>query len=181
MVEEAEVVTAGATAQFFNSTSGLANVVMKSGGNKFSGEASLYYTNKGLSQIHLPEPDLQALNLAKPSIPIFALDSSLAVGGPVIKDKLWFMGEFRYIGSKNTGDFRPTVINGKAYDNYDRPFPNYIGFLKFSAQLSDNIRASMMGHFSEQDVPYYYSGWNVTNEANLHNKPIRFNYGATVS
>ena len=181
MVEEAEVVTAGAAAQFFNSTSGLANVVMKSGGNKFSGEASLYYTNKDLVQIHLPEPDLQALKLAKPSIPIFSLDSSLAVGGPVIKDKLWFMGEFRYIGSKNTGDFRPTVINGKAYNNYDRPFPNYVGFLKFSAQLSDNIRASIMGHFSEQDVPYYYSGWNVTNEANLHNKPIRFNYGATVS
>lgn len=38
-----------------------------------------------------------------------------------------------------------------------------------------------MGHFSEQDVPYYYTGWQLTDEANLHNKPIRFNYGGTVS
>jgi hypothetical protein len=181
MVEEAEIVTAGATAQFFASTSGLSNILMKSGGNKFSGEASLYYTSKGLSQIHLPEPDLQALNLAKPSVPVYAYDAALALGGPVIKDKLWFMGELRYVRSKNTGDFRPTVISGKQYDNYDRLFPNYVGFLKLSAQLSKNVRASAMGHYSMQDVPYYYTGWGLTNEANTNNKPIRFNYGATVS
>ena len=181
IVEEYEVVTAGATAQFFDSASGLANVVMKSGGNKFSGEASVYYTDKSLSQIHLQDAQINALDLAKPSIPVYAFDTSLAVGGPIVKDKLWFMGEFRDIKSKNTGDFRPTVINGKQYNNYDRIFPNYIGFLKFSAQLTTNIRASLMGHYSFQDVPYYYSGWNLTDEANYHNKPIRFNYGGTVS
>jgi hypothetical protein len=181
MVEEAEIVTAGATAQFFDSGSGLTNVVMKSGGNKFSGEASFYYTSHGLASAHLPDAALQTLNLAKPSIPVFAYDASLAVGGPIIKNRLWFMGEFRYIDSKYTGDFRPTVINGKQYTNYDRPFPNYIGFLKFSTQLTKNIRASAMGHFSMEDDPYYYSGWSLTDEANYHNKPIRFNYGSTVS
>jgi len=181
MVEEYELVTAGAPAQFFNSTSGLTNVLMKSGGNRFSGEASVYYSDKNLAQIHLPEPDLQALNLAKPSVPVYSIDTSLAVGGPVIKDKIWFMAEFRMINSKYTGDFRPTVIDGKSYDNYDRKFPNYVGFLKLSAQLAKNLRASAMGHYSVQDVPYYYSGWNLTNEANMNNHPIRFNYGATVS
>ena len=181
VVEEYEVVTTGATAQYFGSTSGLTNILMKSGGNKFSGEASFYYTSQGLSQIHLPEPDLLALGLAKPSVPVYAFDSALALGGPIIKDKLWFMGEIRYIKTKETGDFRPTVINGKQFDNYDRLFPNYVGFLKLSAQLSKNVRASAMGHFSMEDDPYYYSGWSLTDEANYHNKPIRFNYGATVS
>ena len=118
MVDEVEIMGAGATAQFYNSSSGTTNVVMKSGGNEFSGEASVYYTDKSLSQIHLPLPDIQALNLAMPSIPVCAVDTALAVGRPVIKDRLWFMGEFRYIVSKNTGDFRPTVINGKRYNNY---------------------------------------------------------------
>jgi hypothetical protein len=181
MVEEFELVTAGATAQFFNSTSGLTNVLMKSGGNKFSGSATIYYTDKNLAQIHLPEPDLQALSLAKPSVPVYSVDTSLSLGGPIIKDKVWFMGEFRMINSKYTGDFRPTVISGKSYENYDRKFPNYVGFLKLSAQLAKNVRASAMGHYSVQDVPYYYSGWGLTNEANKNNKPIRFNYGATVS
>jgi hypothetical protein len=181
MVEEYEVVTAGATAQFFNSTSGLTNVLMKSGGNKLSGEVSAYYTDKSMSDIHLPEPDLQALNLAKPSVPVYSLDASLALGGPIVKDKIWFMTEFRWINSEYTGDFRPTVINDKEYTNYDRKFPNYVGFLKLSAQLAKNVRASAMAHYSDQDVPYYYGGWGLTNEANLNNHPIRFNYGATVS
>jgi len=181
MVEEFELVTAGATAQFFNSTSGLTNVLMKSGGNRFAGSATVYYTDKNLAQIHLPEPDLQALNLAKPSVPVYSVDTSFSLGGPIIKDKVWFMIEARMINSKYTGDFRPTVINGKSYDNYDRKFPNYVGFLKLSAQVAKNVRASAMGHYSIQDVPYYYSGWGLTNEANLNNKPIRFNYGATVS
>jgi hypothetical protein len=181
MVEETEVVTAGATAQFFNSGAGLTNIVMKSGGNRFSGEASFYYTSKGLASTHLPDIDLQTLSLAKPSIPVYSYDASFALGGPIIKDRLWFMGEFRDIDSKYTGDFRPTVILGKQYNNYDRPFPNYIGYLKFSAQLTKDIRASAMGHYSMENVPYYYTGWWRTDEANYNNKPVRFNYGGTVS
>jgi len=181
MVEEAQVVTSGASAEFYNSGSGLMNIVMKSGSNRLSGEASFYYTNQNLSSIHLSDTEVNALSLAKPSVPVYAYDTAFALGGPIIKDRLWAMGEFRYIDSKNTGDFRPTDILGKQYNNYDRPSPNYIGYLKLSAQLTKNLRASMMGHFSMEDVPYYYGGWYLTDEANLHNKPIRFNYGGTVS
>ena len=65
---------------------------------------------------------------------MYALDTAFMLGGPIVKDKIWFMGEFRMINSKYTGDFRPTTINGTSYENYDRPFPNYVGFLKLSAQ-----------------------------------------------
>jgi len=181
MVEEVEMIGTGATAQFYNSASGMINVVMKSGGNKFSGEASVYFTNKSLSQIHLPESDLTALALAKPSIPVYSVDTAFALGGPIIKDKIWFMGEFRYLKDKSTGDFRPTVINGKQYNNYDHISTNIVGFLKFSAQLTKDIRASAMGHYSEQDYPYQTFGWNLTDEANRHNHPIRLNYSGTVS
>ena len=181
MVEEVEILTTGASAENFYASSGMTNILMKSGGNKLSGEVSLYFTTQDLSQIHLPEPDLATLELAKPSVPVYEYDASFALGGPIIKDKIWFMGEFRYINSKMTGDFRPTVINGKQYNNYDRAFPNYVGFLKLSAQLSKNIRASAMGHFSMMDAPYYYTGWGLTDEANTHNKPTRFNFGGTAS
>jgi len=181
MVDEVEIVGAGATAEYYNSASGMTNVVMKSGGNKLSGEASVYYTNKSFCQIHLPVPDIQALNLAMPSIPLYSVDAALALGGPIIKDRLWFMGEFRYIGQNISGDFRPTVINGKQYNNYDHRYTNPIGFFKFSASLTKNIRASAMGHYSEQDYPYQSFGWNLTDEANRHNHPIRFNYSGTVS
>jgi len=181
MVEEAELITSGTSAEYYNSAFGQVVTVMKSGGNKMSGEFSLYYTNKHLVQIHLPEPDLATLNLGKPSIPIYSYDASAALGGAIVKDRLWYMAEFRYMNAKYTGDFRPTVINGKQYSNYDRVVPNYIGFLKLTFQLAQNVRGSVMGHYSMQDVPYYYSGWYLTNEANHHNKPRRLNFAGTLS
>ena len=181
MVEEVEIITSGASAEYYNTAFGQTVMVMKSGGNKLMGEFSLYYTNKDLVQVHLPEPDLATLNLAKPSTPVYSYDASAAVGGAIIKDRLWYMTEFRYIRSKYTGDFRPTVIGGKKYDNYDRLFPNYIGYLKLTFQLAQNLRGSMMGHYSIMDVPYYYGGWYLTHEANKHNTPRRLNYAGTLS
>ena len=181
MVDEIELISTGAPADTFSSIGGLVNIVTKSGGNSFSGEASLYYTNKDFVKVRLPDADLQSLGLAKPSTPVYDFDSAVSLGGPIIKDKIWFMGELRYAGKKLTGDFRPTVINGKQYNSYDRTFPNYIGFFKLSAQLAKNVRAFAMGHYSMQDVPYYYSGYGLTTEANKNNKPIRLNYSGTVS
>jgi hypothetical protein len=181
MVEEAELVATGASAEYFGNSFGQTIMVMKSGGNRLSGELSFYYINKDLVQIHLPEPDLSTLSLAKPSIPIYSYDGSAAVGGAIAKDKIWYMAELRYMNSKYTGDFRPTTINGKQYDNYDRPRPNYVGYLKLSFQLAKNIRGTAMGHYSMQDVPYYYSGWYLTDEANKNNKPRRLNFAGTLS
>jgi hypothetical protein len=181
MVEEVGVLTTGAPAEYYYAGSGTTNILMKSGGNRMTGEFSLYYTNKHLSEIRLSDEELDALNMAKPSVPIYSYDASAALGGAIIKDRLWYMGEFRYIYSKDTGDFRPTVINGKQYTNYDRIFPNYIGYLKLTFQLAKNVRGSVMGHYSMEDVPYYYGGWNLTNEANWHNKPIRFNYAGNIT
>ena len=180
MVEEIEVIGAGASAQFYNSANGTINIVMKTGGNKFSSEASVYFTNKDFANVHLPAPDIQALNLAMPSIPVYSYDAAFSLGGPIIQDKLWFQGEFRSIKTKNSGDFRPTVINGKQYNNYDRIFPAYVGFLKLSAQPTKNIRVSAMGHVAYADNPYFYTGWGVTDEANLHTKPFRSYWAGSV-
>ncbi len=181
MVEEVEIVTSGAPAEYYSSPFGQINIIMKSGGNKLMGEVSFYYTNEDLSKVRLREEDLRILNLAKPSFPVYSYDASAALGGAIIKDRIWYMGEFRHQRSLRKGDFRPTVILGKQYDNYDRLFPNYIGYLKFTFQLAKNLRGTAMGHYSEQDVMYYYGGWNLTNEANRHNNPRRLNYAGTLT
>jgi len=181
MVEEVGVVATGASAANFNSMGGMINVITKSGGNKFSGEASFYYTNKNLVGISIPKESLSALGLAQPSIPVYSYDTSFSLGGPIIRDKIWFLAEFRYLNSEYTGDFTPTVIAGKQYTAYNRTFPNYIGFLKLSALVTSNIRASAMAHYSYQNVPYYYSGWNRTDQVNSNNRPLRLNYAGNLS
>jgi hypothetical protein len=135
MVEEVEVVTSGASAQFYQAPAGLVNVLMKSGSNKFQGGVNFYYTNKHLSDVRISNEELAALKLTKPSFPIYDADTGVSLGGPIIKDKVWFMSEFRFANTKQAGNFIPTVIEGKQYNNYDRTYPNYIAFLKFSFQL----------------------------------------------
>lgn len=181
MVEEIALVSTGASASNYNSMGGMINVITKSGGNKFSGEASFYYTDKNLVGISVPEESLAALGLSSPSFPLYSYDTAFSLGGPIIGDKIWFIGEFRYLRSEYTGDFKPTVIAGKQYNSYNRTFPNYIGFFKLSALLASNIRAHANAHISYQNVPYYYSGWNLTDQVNSNNKPLRLNYTATVS
>jgi len=40
---------------------GMINVITKSGGNKFSGEASIYYTNDNMVGFSVPKESLAAL------------------------------------------------------------------------------------------------------------------------
>jgi len=166
LVEEVEVITSGSSAEYSSSPFGNTVIVMKSGGNKLTGEFSLLYTGKDLVQVHLPDPDLQVLKLAKPATPVYTYDASAAVGGAIIKDRLWYMTEFRFMPSKNTGDFRPTVINGKEYSNYDKSFSDYLAYIKLTFQLASNLRGSVMWHYAWQKRPYSYGGWWRTNEAN---------------
>ena len=46
-------------------------------------------------------------------MPIFNYDLSGSLGGPIIKDKLWFFSTLALENSKNRGTFIPTVIDGK--------------------------------------------------------------------
>jgi hypothetical protein len=169
MVEEVEIIASGASAEYYGSASGQAIIVMKSGGNKLTGEFSLYYTNKNMVQVHLPEPDLATLNMAKPQTPAYYYDASAEVGGAIIKDRLWYMANFRLLNIKYNGSFRPTVINGKQYNNYDRFTEDYIGYLKLTFQLAHNLRGNFMAHYSDYFLPYNDSYWYETNEANPEN------------
>lgn len=176
VVEEVELITGGASAEAFNAIGGFVNIVTKSGSNKFTGTAQLYYTNEKLTEILIPTETLNTLGIAKPAAPISDLDTSLTIGGPVIKDKIWFIGSLGYQFNKSRFDFRPTTILGKRYDSYDREATAWLVFGKLSFQILKNLRNFTMIHYRYDDVPHYYSGWWRTNEANKHNTPKRFNY-----
>jgi hypothetical protein len=181
-IEEVEVMTSGAPAQFFQAPEGVVNILMKSGSNKFHGGVNSYYTNKHLSDVRISDEEAAALRLTKPSFPIYQVDTGLSLSGPIIRDKIAFMSEFRYQGYKWAGNFIPTVIEGKQYNNYDRPYYNWIGFLKLSFLLAKNVRGSLMGHYSAVDQPYHRSRAYTTDSGNFYFKqPIRLNYAGNIT
>ncbi len=90
-VKETQVKTAGFEAEYGQATGGVVNVVTKSGGNEFSGSVFGYM-----------QPDALESSWKKGTSPNGtvnttgreAYDFGLSVGGPLVKDKVFFFGTF---------------------------------------------------------------------------------------
>jgi outer membrane receptor protein involved in Fe transport len=87
-VEEIEVITGGYMAEHGRSTGGVVNVVTQSGTNDFHGTVFTQFTNSFLQKRNDRAPiqswiDVES-NLA------YDLSLGATLGGPIIKDKLWF-------------------------------------------------------------------------------------------
>jgi len=84
-IEEVQVVTGGMDAEYGRSLGGAINIITRSGGNQFHGDAQFLFSNEKLRWY---EP----LEGEPPKEDADYQDQSLAinVGGPILKDKLWF-------------------------------------------------------------------------------------------
>jgi len=84
-LEEIQIISDPFSPEYGSAYGGVVNMVTKSGGNRFHGEASLLLENKALqagreSQLSVvSEPDAFSNT-----------DAYLNLGGPIIRDKLWF-------------------------------------------------------------------------------------------
>ncbi|MHB8094378.1 MAG: TonB-dependent receptor [Candidatus Aminicenantales bacterium] len=160
-MEEIEITTGGLSAQVGASGGSFIQVVTKSGGNAFHGQAQVYYTDKSLSQNLFTNEELTSMGRAKPALPVYDLDLSGSLGGPIIKDKLWFYGTMARMGNKYLTPFEPTTINGVFYPQYDRLTTTYAPFLKLTTQLSRNMRFFVMFNGTFTKGIYGYGSRNT--------------------
>ena len=149
-IAEFQVLTTGYKAEFGQASGAIVNVITKSGGNRFNGIASLFArsdafdASNALSETQTDAPLLQRY------------DYSLALGGPVIKDKVFFFGsaeritENRRIGFDfpNTGD---ATVN-QLLQNQENPFdiPSRNRETRAFFKLSENLGR----HQLTQEVNY---------------------------
>jgi outer membrane receptor protein involved in Fe transport len=88
IIEEIEILDIGAPAEYGNYQGAVINVVTKSGGNEFHGDGNFYWQTQGLTG------DNAEIN----GIPFHRdlyTDFTAQVGGPILKDKLWFFGGYQ--------------------------------------------------------------------------------------
>lgn len=88
-VSETEVITGGYNAEYGRATGGIVNVVTKQGSNQIHGSVFAYFTPGGLSA------DALAIQKEGGSVATqknlnYNIDIGAELGGPIIKDKLWF-------------------------------------------------------------------------------------------
>src|SRR6185312_267687 len=97
-VSETEVITGGYNAEYGRATGGLINVATKQGSNEFHGSVFGNFSPDALTASAKTIPSANAIDLQ--DNPGNVYDFGAEVGGPIIKDKLWF-----HVG------FDPTISN----------------------------------------------------------------------
>jgi outer membrane receptor protein involved in Fe transport len=94
-IQEIDVKTGGYEAEYGRSTGGIINVITKSGGNEFHGDAFTYYDNDSL------QAKAESVVSSGGTVKGFTKkDYGVDLGGSIVKDKLWFFGAYDQV--KNT-------------------------------------------------------------------------------
>ncbi len=91
-VEEIEVLSLGAPAEYGGLQGAVFNVVTRQGSNTFHGDANFYFQDQGLTSRNTTDKE----DGGKPYNRDTYKDSTVQLSGPVIKDKLWFFGSYQY-------------------------------------------------------------------------------------
>jgi outer membrane receptor protein involved in Fe transport len=100
-IAETEVITGGYNAEFGRATGGIVNVVTKSGSNQFKGSVFGYYRPGSLvADAEVIQREGAAID-SKTDLD-YAYDVGAEIGGPIIKDKLWFHVGFNPSSVKQT-------------------------------------------------------------------------------
>lgn len=88
-VQETELITGGYNAEYGRSTGGVVNVLTKSGSNEFHGSVFGYFTPGALVADELPTPR-EGSSIDRVDDLSYRWDIGAELGGPIVKDKLWF-------------------------------------------------------------------------------------------
>ena len=106
-VDEIQVLVSGGLGEA--ETGGpIMNLVPRSGGNTFAGSA--FYSGAGeWSRSNNVDDELRAIGILEPSALVNAFDVNGSLGGPILRDHLWFFGSARTFG-------QTTAVSG-AYAN----------------------------------------------------------------
>ncbi len=87
-VQEMVLQTTGVSADT-NADGAVVNVIPKEGGNTFSGVAAGFFANDSMERQNLT-PQLMDAGLTTSNSTLKLWDQSLSLGGPVVRDRLWF-------------------------------------------------------------------------------------------
>lgn len=146
-VEEVQVAGLGADAEYGGFTGAVVNLVTKSGGNEFSGDARMYYSGGGLNSANAPEGS-EGVNKVSSDF-----DASVSVGGAITKDSLWYFVS----GNMRQRVVEPFFTEGAPVDDQedsDRTESRVLGKLTWQINDAHNLRAFI----DWDDVVHDYRG-----------------------
>lgn len=156
IIQEQRVLTSGVPAEFEGGAGLISKVVTKSGGDEFHGSVNYYFQNDALVERNENE---QASGFS-------TFDTAFTLGGPVLKEKLWFFTSYQ-LKSRDDDLTDPTTQTPLRSVNSEQN----LGFGKGTWQISDSDRLT----FSYFNDPLERSG--STDPTVVNNRDLKREQG----
>ena len=129
-VEEVQVKSSGYNAEFGGATGGVVNVLTKSGTNAFHGQVGTYYQTEEMYGSIRPQARFNPIDSNLAETGMITPDNNWTyyspvadIGGPLLRDRLWFYGGTAYTKNENSNDvtFRTDVSKTQRhFESWDR-------------------------------------------------------------
>ena len=138
VIQEQAVLTSGVPAEYGGGKGVVANIITKSGGNKFSGSIN-YYLQK--PKMFWGYRGLSAENTALQTYKDDKYDTAATLGGPILADRLWFFISAQHTDDSSTFNLATTASATNELVDYYEGRNNIFGklTLKLSGQDSVNL------------------------------------------
>jgi outer membrane receptor protein involved in Fe transport len=157
VIQEVQVIGVGGKAEYGNFMGATVNIVTKSGGNNFRGGANIFYQNNSLagdnSKDYLQELlDNGYISESDAQFPWHRekfYDVSFQLGGPIIKDRVWFF----FAGWKQIDSSSAVGVDPRYYTEYDETQ----AFIKGTIQLNQNNKVNAFYNYEKFDLPDAYT------------------------
>ncbi len=145
---EFQVITAGYKAEFGHASGGVINVVSKSGTNQWHGSGSVFHRNYKLDSANISDE-----NAVHPGVPfLLRWDPAVQLGGPVIKDKVFFFASAERIRESRQLNFQwPSGTPQEAKD-FETQFDKHSQ--TYDTRLRAKIDEQLGHHRFAQQVNY---------------------------
>lgn len=154
IIDEVEMILGGSSAETPVAEGAYINIVTKSGGNKISGALTTHFSTEDFASSLWTEEQLSAIGVEKAILDKSFLDGSASLGGPIIKDKLWFFMNVRYIDLS-----RATANPEYGFDHTEK-----MAFGKLTYQLSSRLKLTGMFNYTDIYEPIIEGGLFVSKE-----------------
>jgi hypothetical protein len=145
-IQEIEIKTSGATAEFSRAQGGFANIITKSGGNQFGGAFKFFWRGSLLdgdgagiddARLHAGIGELELRGLVFNDFLPF-----LSFEGPIVRDRAWFFMAHEYVQTEE-----PVNALNLAFVRGVREFRD---FVKLTWQIAANHRAALSFNYDPQ-------------------------------
>lgn len=136
-VQEVSVMTGGYSAEYGRALGGVVNAVTKSGGNEFHGDGFVYYDSKGTAEQKEFQPGDSGIASMR-TVDGQQFDYGIDLGGPVLKDRLWFFGAY----NRTSLQSELSRVEATTHVSTDERFPLDTASNYYLGKLTWNLAAS---------------------------------------